>query len=125
MSIAVLGRYLDSRRPIDKEQFEKLREQGVDKRLFRESAIPKGIRGQLFKLSAQSIEQFEIRILASIDELLPANRKSNKEISDPLILGLCVRRLSLHYRRIMLRYQQFNGTSIPISALTIAKQSPF
>jgi len=101
-----LGRYLYSRLLIDQAKFEYYKAKGLDDRLFRVSAISKRTRDQLFKQAATGLESLEKLVLPEIDLLLPAWRvKANTP--NPLILGLCVRRLALHYRRSMVRYKQF------------------
>lgn len=69
VSMTNLGRYLDSRRPINQAKFESFKAQGLDNRMFRASAISMGIRDQLFRNAAEGFEEHEKLVLPEIDGL--------------------------------------------------------
>lgn len=85
--------------------------------MFRASSMPTRVRGQLFKFAAEKIEELEREVLTQLDDLVPDYRDKPLHADRALIVGLCIRRLSLYYRRIMLRYKQFkDGMSPPFSS---------
>lgn len=127
MSLSILSRFLDSRRPIDQGKFEYFKKNGMNDKMFRASEMPYHIRSQLFTLAAEAIQKLEDLILQGIDSFLPARAKARvmANIPNPLVLGLCARRLSLYYRRIMMRYKQFGeGTSFSLRASTSINSRP-
>ena len=69
-------------------------------------------RAQLFGVALTTFESMEELILQEIDRLI-IRKKSNRawqldsSCSDPLILGLCIRRMALQYRHMMSRYKDF------------------
>lgn len=72
--------------------------------------LPHPARAQIFGLGMEQFQQLEARILPEIDSLV-FGEKSNRawevasSCSDPLILGLCIRRMALWYRYMMLQYK--------------------
>jgi hypothetical protein len=63
---------------------------------------------QAYNLAVKTIEKLERQVLAQLDALVPLDWK---RASKSLIVGLCIRRLSLYYRRTMLYWKAFAGTS--------------
>jgi hypothetical protein len=75
------------------------------------AAMSMPIRNQLFSIAANAIEDTEKELLKNIDDLVHGPRPyRDYKPSNPVILGLCIRRLSLYYRRIMMRYKSFNSS---------------
>ncbi|KAF2491590.1 hypothetical protein BU16DRAFT_122880 [Lophium mytilinum] len=68
-------------------------------------------RTQLFIQAARGIEEVEVLVLKQIDHLAFDKRDGQvwrKKLRDPVILGHCIRRFALHYRRSMLRYKRLS-----------------
>jgi len=83
--------------------------------MFRASSMPSQVRSQLFMLAAKRIEELEREVLEQLDGLVPQCRAKPLQADNALMVGLCIRRLSLYYRRTMLRYKQFNKGTSPSS----------
>ena len=116
MKITSLARYLDKRRPIDDDLVSVLKAKGLDVRLWRFfSSVSEMVRRQIFVQAAKGIEELEKEVLKQLDTLINAvsplrQKKSlswDYQCSDPVIVGFCIRRLALQYRRTMERYKQF------------------
>jgi len=117
LTISIFGRFLDSRRPIVQERFLQYRSKGLDDIMFRASSMPSQVRSQLFILAAERIEELEREVLEQLDRLVPQCRDKPLQADQALMVGLCIRRLSLYYRRIMLRYKQFEKGPSPSSRI--------
>jgi hypothetical protein len=116
--MAILARYLDNRRPIDLDLFQDLKGRGADERLWRASGISKLARNQLFKQAVKGIEKIEELVLDEMDGLLSGDARGRTKAfqgSDPVLFGLCIRRLALHYRRTMQRYKRFGDGKSSLS----------
>lgn len=61
-------------------------------------------REQLLLQAAKGMERTEIAMLSAFDSSLKTDLPSP---SDAVIIGLCLRRLSLLYRRVIKRYRKF------------------
>jgi hypothetical protein len=69
-------------------------------------------RLQLFTIALHQFEYVETSVLKEIDELVYCKNstipwEADPRLSDPLIIGLCIRRMALEYRQMMLRYKSF------------------
>jgi len=67
---------------------------------------------QLFGIALQQFEEMERLVLKEIDELVYCTNstlpwQADPHRSDPVIIGLCIRRMALEYRQMMLRYRSF------------------
>lgn len=113
--IAILGRFLDSRRHIDQDSFLEDRSGRKDD-FFRACRMPTHIRAELFKLAVKMIEELEEEVMIQLDNLVPDYRECKLHPHHRLIVGLCIRRLSLHYRSIVLRYKHSEGSKSPPSS---------
>jgi hypothetical protein len=69
--------------------------------------LTRDAHSRLLNLIAEKTEELERQVLVQIDALVPSNRK---HASKSLVVGLCIRRLSLYYRRIMLYCKGFAST---------------
>jgi hypothetical protein len=102
--ITKLGRYLDNRRPVDYDNIQRAKGEGLlDIKQWRFAArISQRARTQIFHQAIKGIEKYEPLVLETLDRLVSRKRYTK----NPVILGLCVRRLSLFYRHIMARYKR-------------------
>jgi hypothetical protein len=72
--------------------------------------LPKPARTQIFAIGLEQFQVLEAVILQEIDALVFGQKGSRAwemttSCSDPLILGLCIRRLALWYRQMMFSYK--------------------
>jgi hypothetical protein len=73
-------------------------------------------RNQLLVHAARAHEFYEQRVLHEIDRQVFYEKPDRAWIpacSDPLILGLCIRSMSLQYRRYMLNYKKYGPRKFP------------
>jgi hypothetical protein len=117
MQIVSLGKFLDSRRPIDHdetinllksfisnppEQFG-IKEFNKSKAKFQLSMAAKT---QLYILAAEGIQRTQRELGRKIDNLFRA-KKDELSRQEILLLGACLRRLGLEYRQCFERYRCF------------------
>lgn len=73
--------------------------------------VPTQISGpariQLFRCCAEQCDPLEKEALREIDRLVKERSDDRSRTADPIVPAFCIRRLALHYRRMMKRYQQF------------------
>jgi len=103
---------LDSRRPVNQDRLQAAKDKGLSPEQLRfAAALCPTARNQLFVQAVKGIEEIEPLVLEKIDYLAFEKGRGGqmwkKELQDPVILGDCIRRLMLHYRRSMLRYKRF------------------
>jgi len=85
-------------------------------RRFADMSLP--ARNQLFVLAAQAFEFNEKRILERFDRLVFHKNMSGlwqsslEESPDPLVLGLCIRRMALIYRQYMIYYKSHGSQKL-------------
>lgn len=88
--------------------------------------LPKPAQMQIFGLAIDKLQQLEATILQELDGLLfetPSIRARELTLSltDPLILGLCIRRMALWYRQMMFKYKHHGGGKyLPIYTVYLA-----
>jgi hypothetical protein len=73
------------------------------------ASLPKPARTQIFAIGLEKFQQIEALILHEIDrvDLRRLDGGGTRSCSDPLILGLCIRRIALWYRNLMFRYKNY------------------
>jgi hypothetical protein len=118
LKITALARYLDGRRPIENDRFKScMTESGEDENMSKKlGAMTMAIRNQLFQIAVMGIETTEDKLLDDIDKAVVYDKKTRRFyiLCSPIVLGLCLRRLTLYYRRMMMRYRGFGKGSLPI-----------
>ncbi|TAQ91046.1 hypothetical protein B7494_g666 [Chlorociboria aeruginascens] len=103
LGITILSRYLDSRRPVDYDRLQAVKGEDVSIMNWRfVASISNAARKQIFLQAIKAITKNEKYVLGELDRLVSSR---NQIGYDPVVLGLCVRRLSLYYRHIMARYK--------------------
>jgi hypothetical protein len=114
--MAALARYLDERRPdelLETDRREAYEAACTIQHKHHHAMTLSRIARQQFKAHvAKACEQFESRALQKIEKLVfgqKPGRVWQTSCSDPLALGLCIRRISLHHRRQMLHYKQLSS----------------
>jgi hypothetical protein len=114
MRIVSLGKYLDSRRPIDHDKLINILESLVSnpppqfgikefnkfKAEFQLSIVA---RTQLYILAAKGIQDTQRALGKKIDDLFRNKKKNNI-----LLVGACLCRLGLEYRQRLERYRCFH-----------------
>jgi hypothetical protein len=78
-------------------------------------------RNQFLVHAARAYEDFEQSVLEKIDQLVfhkKDGRAWTTSCSDPLILGLCIRRMSLQYRHFMFHYKAFGPSKFTFLRFT-------
>jgi hypothetical protein len=111
VQITALARFLDGRRPLEIDRFALSMEDSEGKEALSRKlgTMTMRVRNQLFRIAASALEEIEPRVLYAIDSGM-YGRKLDRYFRNPTILGLCIRRLSLYYRRIMMRYRSFGSS---------------
>jgi hypothetical protein len=56
------------------------------------------------------IEEQEREVLHELDKNVPGYNQKHEKAHEALLIGLCIRRLSLYYRRTAKRYRQFGSS---------------
>jgi hypothetical protein len=116
LKITALARYLDGRRPIENDRFQHcMAESGENENMSKKlGAMTMPMRNQLFQIAVMGIERTEAKLLDDIDKAVYNKKTGRLYIQrSPIVLGLCLRRLTLYYRRIMMRYLGFGKGSLP------------
>ena len=77
-------------------------------------SLPRPVYIQLYALAYHRFHATECALLHELDRLVfwkKDNRswRVDSSCSDPLILALCIRRMALHYRALMVRYKCFGS----------------
>lgn len=85
--------------------------------------LPKPARAQLLAVGLQQAQKYEDLVLKEIDHMIfskPNTRAwdPTPSCSDPLMLGLCIRRITLWYRGLMFRYKSFGARKLNTSEST-------
>jgi hypothetical protein len=93
-----------------------------EQRKFADMSSP--ARSQFLVHVAEAYETFEHCVLEEFDRLVfhkKIGRVWTSSCSDPLIIGLCIRRMSLQYRSYMINYKTYGMSKffLPILVFTL------
>ena len=118
----ILARYLDERGPVEQLEEDRLRAACNTHAHYsprKYAFLSLSARNQLFIHIAEQFELLETKILSEIDKFVfqkKQGRAWQPSCSDPLILGLCIRRMGLQYRRSMIRYKTFGPGGLVLAS---------
>jgi hypothetical protein len=117
MQIVSLGKFLDSRRPIDHDETINLLKSFISNppeqfgiKEFNKSKarfqLSMAVKTQLYILAAEGIQRTQRELARKIDSLF-RTKKDELSRQEILLLGACLRRLGLEYRQRFDRYLCF------------------
>lgn len=89
---------------------------------WRSASVERAVKRQWFTRAAKEVTGLEKDILRMIDIVFAkSGRRVTPHCSDPVIFGLCVRRMSLHYRRQCLKGCELFGKGTPVDPILLLR----